>query len=170
MSVLILPDASGDLGRAVATRLLSQGDEVRVIVSPSGDQGWRELGVHVALGDPAAPDLVERAAQNCRTVVLLGRAATDGEVLDSVTDAAAAAGVDRLVLCRASERAPVPPLEGRWKGGFVVMEQTTGRWPRARSVADELVAEAVDAADDLAGDPRLVLDLNDPEGRAKLGL
>ena len=68
------------------------------------------------------------------------------------------------------KRAPVPPLEGRWKGGFVVMEQTTGRWPRARRVADELVAEAVDAADDLAGDPRLVLDLNDPEGRAKLGL
>ena len=50
------------------------------------------------------------------------------------------------------------------------MEQTTGRWPRARRVADELVAEAVDAADDLAGDPRLVLDLNDPGGRAKLGL
>ena len=169
MSVLVVPDGSGELGRAVVARLLSQGDEVRAIVPAGGEQTWRELGVHVAVGDPADADLVERAAQSCRTVVLLGKAGTDPEVIASVTEAAFAAGVDRLVVCRGPERAPIPPLDD-WKAGYVVLEQVTGRWPRAKRVPSEVVAQAVDAADDLAGEPRLVVDLNDPGGRAQLGL
>ena len=170
MSILLFPQGRATLGRAVATRLLAQGDEVRVLVGPSEADAWRGLGVHVAVGDPADADLVERAAQNCRSVVLLGRSATDAGVLVAVAEGAANAGVDRLIACRGDEKAAVPALGERWSHGYVIVEQTSGRWPRVKTAPDELVAEAVDAADDLAGEPRIEVDLTDPLGRASLGL
>jgi len=170
MSILVFPRGNDPLDRAVAARLLAQGDEVRVLVGAHQAEEWRELGVHVAVGDPTDPDLVERAAQNCRSVVLLGRSATDTEVIAAVAEGAVAAGVDRLIACRAGERSAVPPLGERWSRGYVIVEQTSGRWPRARTASEELVAEAIDAADDLAGDPRLEVDLNEPRDLARLGL
>jgi hypothetical protein len=169
MAILLVTGAPGTLGTKVAMRLVAQGDEVRVVSGAEHAPAWRELGVHVATGDPGDPDLIERAAQNCRTIVLLGPPATEVEVATAVVDGGAAAGVDRLIACRARERGSLPSLEA-WRHGIVVLEQATGRWPRAKVASDELVAEAIDAADDLAGEPHLEVDLNDPASLAALGL
>jgi hypothetical protein len=98
----------------------------------------------------------------------MGPPSTDPEPVAAVLEGAAAAGVDRLIACL--ERAKdMPSLEG-WAGGYVVLQRSSGRWPRVKTADDGLVAEAVDAADDLAGTPRLTVDLNEPEELEKLGL
>lgn len=159
MSVLLIGPPT-DLAAAVTARLISQNDEVRA-VEPTRDSGapWKEWGAHVAYGDPADADLVERAAQNVRTIVLLhgGRHLAPG-VLEAVLRGGAAAGVDRFVCC--SER-PADEIHRTLLAAdvdHVILIARPKSWRRP-GVPLDAVAEAIDAADDLGGHPRLYLDL-----------
>lgn len=160
----------GEVERAVAERLLAQGDEVRVVVAdPSEKAEWIALGVHVAVGDPSDDDLIDRAGQNARTLILFDRSASDAATVDGALKGAAAAGIERVIVCAA-----VVPDEARRKiadagVGYALLAygrrlSVRGRVPPAR------VAEAVDAADDLSGEPRLELDLREPGDLRQLGL
>jgi Trk K+ transport system NAD-binding subunit len=163
MSVLLV-GATGGLGRSVALRLVAQGDEVRVVEpDPRAVAAWRALGVHVARGEPDDEDLLFRAAQNARTIVLLdGPGRRLGAVTAAVVRAAALVPVGRIVVC-----APVVPaeaLEVLRSSGLEYVALSTGRRLLGRGgTPDEVVAEAVDAADDLSGALRLELDLTEPE-------
>ena len=167
MSILLIePDR--ELGESIARRLIREGDEVRVLVADPA--GWKEQGVYVAVGDPMDPDLVERACTNVRTIVFTS--ASKGipvSLLATAVPAARKAGADRVIVCVPNPGDPaVRWLDG---SGASYVGLTTGRrgfLPR-RSVDPDLVAEAVSAADDLAGEPRLQVDLTNEEEWAKLG-
>lgn len=162
MSVLLI-GAEGDVGESVVTRLVEQGDEVRVIEpDPGAAGGWRSLGAYVAAGSPDDADLVERAAQDVRTIVVL----SDVE-LDAVIRGARAARVGRLVVCTASgERHDLDASDVE----YVVLIVPKARFGRRTAVSPAALAEAIDAADDLAGRPRMLVDLGDASGWARLGL
>lgn len=159
MSILLLAPPA-DLGPILVERLVDQDDEVRVIET-EGARGpeWRRLGAHVAVGELDA-DLIERAAQNTRTVV-----AFDAEGLAEVLEGSGNADVERLVLClRAADEAVIDALAGAEMDYVVLL---TGR-VRRRNLA--FIAEAIDAADDLAGPLRVVIDLRREDAGARLRL
>jgi hypothetical protein len=172
MSVLVVGSGSAPV-RALLKRLVSQGDEVRIVENDPGlESAWRSLGVHVARGAPDA-DLVERAAQNCRTLVVLDDGTMEDSVLHEVLDGAASAGVERVVVCGlAANDGLLEALRTR-EGQYVVLIGGTRRGPLRRpawAVGTEDLARAVDAADDLGGGPRLELDLSEPQAWVTLGL
>jgi Trk K+ transport system NAD-binding subunit len=162
MSVLVV-GAAGEVGEAVVARLIEQGDEVRVI-EPDGAaaEHWRALGAHVAAGDPADADLVERAAQNARTIVAL--ADTD---IEPLVQGAIAARVERVVLCVHDHG---PHVVAGSDLDFVALVVPRTRFARRAAVSPQALAEAVDAADDMAGNPRMFVNLGDAAGWRALGL
>lgn len=169
MAILVIAGGT-DLDVVVVERLVAQGDEVRVLETSGVHRDrWRGRGVFLAVGAADDPDLVERAAQNVRTVVILPGRVT-AEVVANVLEVAPRAGVDRLVCC-----APAIPTGIRSAVRFGPLDHVmiqTGRpgLLRRRSVAPGLIAEAVDAADDLADEPRLEIELTDPQQVKLLGL
>jgi hypothetical protein len=144
---------------AVTRRLLAQGDQVRV-VAQRGAPAYE--GAHVATGDAGDDDLVERAAQGSRTIVI---GAVPNEVRAAALAGADRARVERAVLLEGGG-ADVPASMS-W-----VVLVTSGRrlLVRRRAPAPAALAEAIDAADDLAGEPRLVVDLTTEEGWRALRL
>ena len=165
MSVLLV-GAEGTFRTAIASRLLEQGDEVRAIENdPRAAARLKDMGVRVARGRELDPDLVERAAQNVRTVVLVH---PEDPTIPDVIEGSRFARVDRLVLCGGDARA----RESIRASGLdhVVLRMGARRGILKRKIADESVAEAVDAADDLAGNPRLDLDLSQEDAWRELGL
>lgn len=150
MSVL-LAGLDPQLVAAAVRRLTAEGDQVRVVAGV----GEAHPGAHVAVGSPGDDDLVERAAQGARTIV----AGIEGRA--GALEGAARAGVDRAVLVGGD--AEDVPASMSW-----VLLVTKRRLRRGPSHDD--VAEAIDAADDLAGEPRLVADLTTAEGWKTLRL
>lgn len=168
---MLLIRAGGAIGDAVARRLVSVGDEVRVVErSPEVAGAWRALGVHAALGADDDHDLIERAAQNVRTIVLVeDEAGPARDVIDAVIAGAKAAGVERIVyVSRRPTDAVVTALRA-WGADYVVLT-TRGKGILGKPAPPELIAEAVDAADDISGHPRLEVDLSDPTSVRPLGL
>jgi hypothetical protein len=157
---VLLAGLGPELAAAVTRRLLGQGDQVRVIARP-GQQG--PPGAHVATGDLSDEDLVERACQGVRTVVV-GEAAAEDRA--SALAAAARAGVDRAVFVGAAPDCDVPSGM-TWVALVLPRARLLGR---RKAPGADAVAEAVDAADDLAGEPRLVADLGTDEGWRALRL
>lgn len=158
MSVL-LAGLAADLAGAVARRLQDAGDQVRVI-APPGAAG-APPGAHVATGELGDEDLVERACTGVRTIVV-GDAGPDHAALLA---AAARAGVDRAVFVGGSP-GDVPGSMS-WVALVLPRPRLLGL---GKTLARDAVAEAVDAADDLAGEPRLVADLTTEEGWRALRL
>ena len=166
---LLLVGASGALGDAIVSRLLDAGDEVRIVAHSLEDaERWRHSGAHIARGNPKDPDLIERAAQNARSIVAFDDGSGSHDVLEAAVEGGMSAGVERLIACcttlsgpSARERVARAPLE------HIVLITGTGRRGASlfgtQKVSPVDVARAVDAADDLAGRPRLVLDLRQPE-------
>ena len=170
MSVLMVaPDDVN--GPAVVNLLVSEGDDVGAIV-PDATMGerWKAMGAYVAVGSPDDADLIERAAQHARTIVLFNpvesivRAAIQGARLASSSPA-------RIVLCGQGGETSIGTLEGSGLE-YVVLQIPVKRRGLRRSPPPEpeRVAEAVNAADDLAGELRLVLDLTRDEAWNALGL
>ncbi|MBW3595153.1 MAG: hypothetical protein KY391_06200 [Actinobacteria bacterium] len=163
MSILLIGDP-GSLGEVLVRRLVSQGDEVRAIATDPGANDLAAHGVHIARGRDLDADLVERAAQNVRTIVTF-----DASVLEPVIDGATAANVDRIVVCAAvvaegeREQLRTSKLE------YVVLVPPRKGLLR-RGIPDDALAEAIDAADDTSGRLRLELDLNESAAWAALGL
>lgn len=164
MSVVVL-GASGELGTAVVNKLLEAGDDVGVIEpSPERAEGWRRAGAHVARGNSNDADLIERASQNARTIVVLD---ADQEVLSAAVDGARLAGVERIVATGARTAPELIALLRSSGLDYVVLE-TGRRLLGAATPAD--VGRAVDAADDLPGRPRLELSLRTTEAWRELRL
>ena len=165
MSVLLVR-AYEALRAAISSRLLEQGDEVQAIENDAAaGVRLRELGVHVAKGRDLDSDLVERAAQNVRTIVLID---PELSMISDVIEAARFARVDRLVLCGSDDGAREAI---RCSGLDHVMLRVPARRGIFKKRLDAAsVAEAVDAADDLAGNPRLDLDLSQASAWTRLGL
>ena len=169
MAILILAGGT-ELDLYVVKRLVAQGDEVRVLeATPARREEWRSLGAFLAVGEADDPDLVERAAQNVRTVVLLEDPLRP-EVLTTVLEASPKAGADRVIVCAPVVEAHIGAALGASALAHVVIETGRPGLLRRKAVSPELVAEAIDAADDLAGDPRIVVDLTEPGGRRLLDL
>lgn len=169
MSVLLL-GLDDDLGPPLIELLVGQGDEVRVLENDGRrDERWRSLGAYIARGDEIDPDLVMRAAINCRTIVALGDAAA-GERLEAAVEGARLAGVERIVLGAPSIADGARASVRRAGVDFVLLAFGTRRLLGGRRVEPEHVAAAVDAADDLGGTPALDLDLREPASWAALGL
>jgi uncharacterized protein YbjT (DUF2867 family) len=179
MSVLVI-GAHGDVGINLVRRLVAAGDEVRVVESdPDRAETWAELGAYVASGNEDDLDLLERAATNVRTAVVLEREDLDlAELVGSVVESTKlAAGVPeegvRIVLCSPDPSADA--VEAVASSGLQHVVLRTGM-RRGRvvqkkgTVPNEAVAEAVDAADDLAGEVNLDLDLTDPGAWRELHL
>jgi nucleoside-diphosphate-sugar epimerase len=159
MSVL-LAGLEAELAAVLTRRLVEEGDQVRAIVRPGGEVA--PPGAHAAAGDLTDEDLVERACQGVRTIVL-------GEVTEAeraaALVAAARAGTDRAVFV--GTVVPEAPGGMSWVALLVPRPRLLGR---RKGISPEDLAEAIDAADDLAGDPRLVADLGTAEGWAALRL
>lgn len=167
MSILLI-DPDRELGTSIAERLIGEGDEVRVLVTDPAD--WKQRGVFVAVGDPMDPDFVERACTNVRTIVF---AFTSKDVpvslLAAVIPAARKAGTDRVILCAPGPDASAIDWLEACGTSFVTLTMGRRGFLPKKMVEPHYVAEAVSAADDLAGDPRLTVDLTNEEEWAKLG-
>lgn len=167
MSILLVhPDE--ELGGAIVQRLIEDGDEVRVLVQSEGT--WRTKGAFVATGDAMDADLVERACQNVRTIVFpFTDRKPHSSLLDAVVPAAARAGTDRVIVCTPSPADDLVRLLDASATSYAVL--ITGRrgFLPGRAVDVERVAAAVSAADDIAGEPKLVVDLGTEEGWMQLG-
>ena len=157
MTVVVL-GAAGDVGAAVVAKLLEAGDEVGV-VEPSAQEAerWRRAGAHVARGHPSDSDLIERAAQNARTIVVLE---ADEELVGAAIEGARLAGVERIVVTSGRARSKVTARLRSSELDYVWLH--TGNRLRAAAHPAQ-VAMAVDAADDLPGHPRLELALRTAE-------
>ncbi len=157
--------ASGELGAAVVNRLLEAGDEVGVVEpSPERSETWRRAGAHVARGSARDADLIERASQNARTLVVLD---VDQEILRAAVEGARLAGVERIVVT-GTRTLPESTALLRSSGLDYVVLETGRRLLGAAAPAN--VARAVDAADDLPGRPRLELLLRTAEAWRELRL
>ena len=171
MSVLLL-GLSEDLASVLAERLLGQQDEVRTVVATTdAAERWKRRSVHAAVGPFDDADLVERAALNVRTAVVgehLEPPTTETTV--ALADGLGAAGVERVVVvgAKVDEWLVHDLKEGRAQ--YVILRlPRRSRLGRPRLPVGS-VAEAIDAADDLAGEVRLDLDLADPHAWATLGV
>ena len=177
MSVLLV-GVRGELGRAVAARLIAEGDEVRVVEDrPAAAQEWGRLGARVAHGSGSDPDLVERAAHGVRTIVVgEDESAAAAAVVDAVLEGVRIAGrsdIRLVVLTTTSAPDEATGAVVSSAHDHVIVRIPTGRRllgrPRAPFPA-EVLAEVVDAADDLAGNPRDDIDLSDAAAWMRLGL
>ena len=159
----------GEVEPAVARRLLQQGDEVRVVVVDAAEKpAWVAMGTHVAIGDPTDDDLIERAGQSARTLVLFDAHASDPATVTAATKAAAAADIERLILCAPDLSAEVLALVEGSQASYVALTYGRRLSFRGRAPVD-VTAEAVDAADDMSGHPRLSVDLRQSEALGLLG-
>jgi NADH dehydrogenase len=125
--MILVVGATGQLGGDIAGMLLGRGDEVRVLVRDgSAHEGLAAAGAQVAIGDLKDPPSVRAAFQGVDAVVTTATATARGgadsiETVDRIgtqtlIDAAAAAGVQHLVLVSAlgaDLRHPVPLLRAK---------------------------------------------------------
>jgi uncharacterized protein YbjT (DUF2867 family) len=177
LSVLLI-NPTEDLGSALVSRLIGQDDEVRVIAEHvDAARKWTRLGAHVARGGAQDVDLIERAAQNVRTIVVLQEATAElGEIVEAAAHGGRLASAEmRLVVCLEQKLPAVEEVVRQSGLDYVLLRIGTSAARfvplvgRRRARVPALV-EAIDAADDLAGNPRLDLDLTTTEGWSALGL
>lgn len=158
MSVLLIEPPRGP-GEAAVRLLFVEDDEVRVLLRDGSEAPhWRSLGAFVATGDPDDEDLVERACQNVRTVVIFGPPTA------ALVTGASAANVSRLVSVTSRAVARVPHPE------HVRLVTKARRGLLKSRCRDEDLAVAISAADDLASVPVEPVYLTDPEGWSALKL
>ena len=143
--------------------LIGQSDEVRIVESnPSQIERWRSLGAQVARGVPDDDDLIERAAQNVRTLVV-----GDDAKLETL-EGARRAGVGRVVcLGRSFDSHQI----GNQIDEYVILRMSGKRRLGGKGkLSAPDAARLIDAADDLAGDVKLDLVVGDASTWTRLGL
>ena len=161
MSVLLI-GLGETLTEVVAARLLEQGDEVRLVLAEETErERWRARGVHVAVGDMADEDFAWRACMNVRTVVAGDHHPLHPPLREVLAGVLRKAGVGRVVAVGAGEPDElVGSLRAEPELEHVILRfRRRGLLGAKDAVAPADLAVAVDAADDLAGSPRLDLDL-----------
>ncbi len=163
MSVL-LTGLGDELAEVLATRLISQDDEVRIVLGDDAErERWRSHGLHVAVGDLTDDDFLWRACTNVRTVVAGDRPPADTqEVRASLADLLGKTDADRLVIVGPRDDDPlVTGAKAAAVDHVVLRFRKRGLLGSRQAVATADLAAAIDAADDLAGEPRLDLDLSE---------
>jgi hypothetical protein len=173
LSVLLI-GLDRELVPVLIRRLTSEGDEVRVLAhEDETDDRWRSLGAHIASGPLWDADLIERAAQNVRTIVVGDRHGEDpSELMAALIEGGGLASrTMRLVFVGDPVPGPLNLLRESKLEHVVLgsIDRRTLLGRRAR-LPLERVAEAVDAADDLAGHPRLELKLGEESAWRELRL
>ena len=167
MSVL-LTGLDDELAAAIAQRLIAQEDEVRIILADgASSETWRVRGVYVATGDLGDEDFVWRACRGVRTVAA-GHSVVAGDEGAVFLAGARRAGVDRFVVV--GDVPPAGTVLDKVDVDRIILRSPKRGLLRRTSIAVTDVAAAVDAADDLAGSPRLDLDLSVPDSWAQLRL
>ena len=168
---LVLVGPSGTLGDAVFNRLTGQGDAIRVVVADeTAGAEWKERGAFVAVAREWDADLIERASYEARAIVVFPQPDRDEmELLEETVTGAGVTSVDRVIVIR-SEAGTPPPLVSARVDHVVLGTGKKSLLRRSQPADDDLIARAVDAADDLDGKPRLVIDLTTEQGLATLGL
>ena len=173
MSILLI-GLGEDVMPALISRLIAQGDEVRVLeVDEAASDRWRSLGAHIASGPQWDADLIERAAQNVRTIVVGEYHDRDPvELMDALVEGGGFASNEMRVVIAGELQTRALSALRESKLEYVVLGITVrrGLLGRRRTVNPEQLAEAVDAADDLAGNPRLELNLGDDRAWRELKL
>jgi hypothetical protein len=173
MSILLVGLAE-DLMPPLIRRLTEEGDEVRVLEADEiASDRWRSLGAHIASGPQWDADLIERAAQNVRTIAVGDRHDRDPtELMEALVEGGELASRDmRLVVVGDVLPRALSVLRDS-KLDYVILGPPARHrlLGRRSSLPPERLAEAVDAADDLAGEPRLELDLGDERAWRELKL
>lgn len=169
MSVL-LTGVEEPLAAAIAQRLIAQEDEVRILLESVKDrERWRERGVYVAVGDDQDEDFVWRAAGGVRTVVA-GAGLLSGPSGSVLVAGARRAGAGRFIVLADRSGATLPEALLEEGTEVVVLRLPRKKLLGRQQVSPDDVAEAVDAADDLAGTPNLDLDLGEPDAWGQLRL
>ena len=91
--------------------------------------------------------------------------------LEIALEAVAPTTVDRVVAVATGQGTRCLELLRSQATDYVFLRASRSRFPWSRSsTTPSAIAEAIDAADDLAGDPRLELDLSDRRAADALGL
>ncbi|MEA2477359.1 MAG: hypothetical protein QOC87_1558 [Actinomycetota bacterium] len=153
MSFLIL-GSDPPLVDAIVSTLVADGDLVRVVdPDPSRVEAIKQRGGFVASGNPADADLVERAGQGARTAVVVEPAPLTAEVLGALV----AARISRIVYV--GRDANTIKLISAGTLDHVVLRRRRATLRRTGEISS--IVAAVVAADDLAGTPRVVVDLSD---------
>lgn len=158
-----------DLATALLKTLVRPDDQVRIVEEdPVLAERWRSAGAHVAPGLDDDPDLVSRAAEGARTVVLCDESCSQ-EVLESLAEEAVK---DRRIVVWAElgRLDPAPLRAGSAQHIWLSGSHRRRDWGRRKALSYEEIARVIDAADDLEGAPRWELDLTDPASWERLGL
>ena len=174
MSVLLI-GLDEDSGPALIRRLLDEGDIVGVVEEDrSRAELWRKGGAHVATGSSSDPDLIERAAQHARSIVVFVHEPTVAETrVAAVLEAGRLAPETPRIIVVGTPPDQVAEMLRGSAFDYVVLQMGRGRRRFLRKgprVAAEDLAAAVSAADDLAGTPRLDVDLTSAAAWTELGL
>jgi uncharacterized protein YbjT (DUF2867 family) len=130
--MILIVGANGVLGREVAKLLLSQGQQVRLLVrTPAKVDDLKRMGAEVMQGDLIDPSSLARACQGIDQVFasahsLLGKGKYTSEAVDNVghralIDAARAAGVRHFVYPSTLGAAPDHPIDF-WRTKFHIEE------------------------------------------------
>lgn len=153
MSVLVT-GANGFVGAAVVRALLADGEPVRAFVRPMSDRrNLQGLDVEIAEGDITAPETLERALRGCRAVLHVAAdyrlwvpdvarmLATNVQGSLNVLDAAAAAGVERMVytssVATLGLRSDREPADEQTPVG---LDDMIGPYKRSKFLAEQAVA------------------------------
>lgn len=177
MSVLVIGEAPET--ETVIRFLIAEGDQVGVIESDRKQlERWVSIGAHAALGDAEDPDLVERCAQQARTIVIFETPASGGPNITDVLRAVLQAGqmlpaAPRVVVVSAEPSLTLQAQLNSAALDYILLRVGLSRGflrRGSKAVPGEWLAAAVNAADDLAGEPRLDLDLATREGWEALRL
>jgi len=141
-------------------RLIAQGDEVRVMAGEQVDpDAARQLGAFIASGpNEDDPDLYERAAQNVRTVVV-GPLAREPAMFTAIVEGTGLAQVGRIVYVHHAPPETFVAMIAEARFERIVLRPPRPRSFGRRRLDPVAIAEAIDAADDLAGPAELDLDL-----------
>lgn len=168
MSVLLI-GWEGDEATAAIRRLRSQGDRVQVVEPDRfAAQMWRDLGAFVAAGDSTDPDLVERAAYETRTLALFDRGRPG--VAAAIIEGVRIAGAVRLVLFTGDPKGEVATAFSSSGMSYVIVALPKKTLLGRARIEPGRLAEVLDAADDLDGEPGLAVDLSTDAGWQALGL
>ncbi|MDQ3877889.1 MAG: NAD-binding protein [Actinomycetota bacterium] len=158
MSFLIVGE--DNVIEAVVDALVGDHDLVRVVTQDAARAArLKDRGAFVAVGDPADPDLVQRAGQGARTAVLFD----DTSITADLIDALSAARISRIVY--AGRDADTVELVSHSGLEFVILRRRRRLFGKRDG---EMLVAAIVAADDLAGAPRLTIDLSDDAALGEL--
>ncbi|MDQ3646042.1 MAG: hypothetical protein M3345_03805 [Actinomycetota bacterium] len=172
MSVLLI-GLDPPVCAALIDRLIDQDDEVGVVEDdPQLTALWRETRAHVAQGDPADLDLIQRAATHARTIIVGERVqAGPQRVAETAMQAALRGGLDARVVVLASASGRAPRLHPEGVEVLVLTYRKMGLDRLlSRTPSPSKLAEALDAADDIAELPGDHLDLGERSSWEALGL